>query len=67
MTKKKLDLLSQTQAAERLGLSRQRISTLIGVGKIKPVIIAGRPHISEKELDRFAAIPRRGGRPASKQ
>lgn len=67
MAKKKLDLLSQTQAAERLGLTRQRVSVLIKDGRIKAKEIAGRPLISEQELNRFATIPRKGGRPSSKQ
>jgi len=57
--------LSQTDAAEVLGLTRQRVSALVKAGKIKAVPIGGRPLISRKELDRFAAIPRKGGRPAS--
>jgi hypothetical protein len=58
--------LSQTDAASRLRLTRQRISALIAAGKIKAKEIAGRPVISEQELDRFAAIPRKGGRPSLK-
>jgi excisionase family DNA binding protein len=58
--------LSQTDAAGRLGLSRQRISALIKAGKLKAKVIGGRPVISESEVNRFSSIPRKGGRPASK-
>lgn len=59
--------LSPTQAAERLGVSRQRIGQLIDSGRLKAVEVAGRPVISERELARFGAIARKGGRPRSKQ
>ena len=58
--------VSQTDAAEKLGLTRQRVSALVKAGGIKAVEIGGRPLISQKELDRFASIPRKGGHPPSK-
>ena len=58
--------LSQTDAAGFLGMTRQRVSALIKAGRIKAVEIGGRPLISQKELDRFKTIPRKGGRPPSK-
>ena len=59
--------LSETDAASRLRLTRQRVAAMVKAGQIKAVTIAGRPVISEKELNRFAAIPRKGGRPPSKE
>ena len=58
--------LSQTDAASRLGLTRQRVSALIRAGKLKAKNIAGRPVVPEQEVERFAAIPRKGGRPSAK-
>jgi DNA-binding Xre family transcriptional regulator len=59
--------LSQTDAANRLGLTRQRVSQLIIARTLRGKEIAGRVVISELELERFAAIPRKGGRPPSKE
>jgi plasmid maintenance system antidote protein VapI len=50
--------LSQTDAAKRLGLTRQRVSALIKTGNLKAKDIAGRMVVSEPELQRFAAVPR---------
>jgi excisionase family DNA binding protein len=58
--------LSQTDAAERLGLTRQRVSQLVEARQLRGKEIAGRVVISESELERFAAIPRKGGRPPLK-
>ena len=58
--------LSQAEAARRLHLSPQRVCVLVKVGDLKSKVIGGRPMVSEQELDRFAAIPRKGGRPVSK-
>ncbi len=60
-----VNYVSQTDAAERLGVSRQRVSQLVESGQLKSKEIAGRFVISESELERFAAIPRKGGRPHS--
>jgi excisionase family DNA binding protein len=60
------DYLSQAEAARRLHLSPQRVFALVKAGKIKTKEVGGRPLISEQELDRFAAIPRKDGRPSSK-
>ena len=38
----------------------QRVSALVKAGRIKAVEIGGRPLSSQKELDRFASIPRKG-------
>ena len=50
----------------RLGLTRQRVSQLVSTRQLRGKEIAGRVVISESELERFAAIPRKGGRPPSK-
>jgi excisionase family DNA binding protein len=59
--------MTLTDAATRLGVKRQRVSVLVKEGRIKAKRVAGQPFISDRELDRFAAIPRKGGRPSSKQ
>ena len=55
----RITYLSQSEAGRRLGVTRQRIHTLIGLGRIRSTLIAGRILITEAELARFAAIPRR--------
>jgi len=67
MTSKKAAVfLSQTEVGSLLGVTRQRVFMLIKAGKIKAVEVAGRPVISKQEVERFAAIPRKGGRPPLK-
>jgi excisionase family DNA binding protein len=57
-------LLSPSEAARRLGISRKRIYQFIAAGRIaaEPVI-GGGITIDEREVERFAALPRRHGRP----
>jgi hypothetical protein len=58
--------VSQAEAARRLELTRQRVSALVKAGKLKGKLIAGHPVVSEQDLERFAKLPRKGGRPVSK-
>lgn len=44
----KLDLLNLTQAAEKLGVSRQQVAKYIADGRIPAVTLAGRPFIERR-------------------
>jgi len=58
------DLLTVTEAARRLGLDPSRLRRHIYAGHIA-AIMPGHEHlIDAAELARFAAQPRRAGRPA---
>jgi DNA-binding transcriptional regulator LsrR (DeoR family) len=58
--------ISQAEAARRLDLTRQRVSALVKAGHLKGKLIAGHPVVSEQDLERFAKLPRKGGRPSSR-
>ncbi len=45
-----LGLLSQTEAAKRLNLTRQRVRQLIDEGALIAVTVAGRPLVVESSL-----------------
>ena len=58
------DLLSATQAAKYLGISRVRINQLAGVGKLKREEVGGYFVYRRSELDRWRDLPKDvGGRP----
>jgi len=58
------DLLSASQAAEYLGVSRVRINQLAGLGRIKREEIGGYYLYRRSDLDRWRASPKSvGGRP----
>lgn len=62
-----MDLISVAQAGEVLGLQRDRVSRLIREGRISAVKIGRAYVIDRAEVERFAALPRRAGRPARTQ
>jgi len=62
------DLLSPHQAAALLGVSRRRVRDFIADGRIAAVNLGGagrgaRYVLRRGEVERFAALQRRGGRP----
>jgi excisionase family DNA binding protein len=57
------DLVSVADAAKRLGVTRQRVHTLITNGQLKAVRLGHYRYIEAVELDRYLALPR--GRPFS--
>jgi excisionase family DNA binding protein len=56
-------MLTITQAAERLGLSRQRIHVLIKEGRIRAEQAGKIWLITPEEVRKFKRKPRNGGRP----
>jgi excisionase family DNA binding protein len=57
--------LTTSQAAQRLGVSRQRINQFILSGRLPALQIAGRYFVGVATLDAFAKLPRlRSGRPS---
>ncbi len=58
------DLMSATQAAKYLGISRVRINQLAGVGKLQREEVGGYFVYRRSELDRWRELPKSvGGRP----
>jgi len=55
--------LTTTEAARVLHLDPSRVRLFCKLGRIKTLKIGNTYAISERELKRFAAIPRRAGRP----
>ena len=55
--------LSTTQAAAKLNIDPSRVRLLCKLGRIETIKVGNTYAISEHELERFAAIPRRPGRP----
>ena len=58
------NLLTVTEAAELLGISRARMSQFCSEGRIGQKV-GGRWLVSEDELRQFRKIPRPTGRPAT--
>lgn len=58
-----MNLISVAQAGEVLGLQRDRVSRLIREGRISAVKIGRAYVIDRAEVERFAQLPRRAGRP----
>ena len=59
-----MELLTIPQAAEQLGMKRQRVFILVQEGRIKAMRVGRGWIIKQADLDRFNAKPRRnGGRP----
>ena len=56
-------LIPQSLAAEFLGLSSQRVSTLITTGRVEAVDVHGRRFVVMNSFREFAKIERRNGRP----
>jgi excisionase family DNA binding protein len=54
---------STTEAAAILHVDPSRVRLLCKQGRIKTIMIGNTYAISERELSRFAATPRRPGRP----
>ena len=61
-----INYISEAEAARRLDLTRQRVSVLVKEGRIKGKTVGGHPVVSEQDVERFKAMPRKGGRPPSK-
>lgn len=56
--------LNVSEAAERLGLTRQRVHALVSNGKLPAQRIGRAWVLKEKDVDEFAAKPKdKGGRP----
>jgi excisionase family DNA binding protein len=55
--------LSTTEAAAKLHVDPSRVRLLCKLGRIETIKVGNTYAISEHELERFAAIPRRPGRP----
>ncbi len=55
--------LSTTEAAALLHVDPSRVRLLCKRGRIKTIKVGGTYGIAESELERFAALPRRAGRP----
>lgn len=58
-----MDLMSLSQVASELGLTRQRVHVLAARGILKTVQAMGRQAVRRRELDRFRAVDRPSGRP----
>ena len=54
---------TQTQAAERLGVSKSRISALVASGQLESRYFEGRRKVSIESVNRYAAGSRKAGRP----
>jgi len=64
MEERRDTLMSASQAAEYLGISRVRINQLAGAGKLERVEVGGYYLYRQSELDRWRATPKSlGGRP----
>ena len=66
------DILTTTDAAAMLNISRQRIRALIANGRlpaqrIGPAGRGGEWLLAREDVEAFAALPRRTGRPAHKE
>jgi len=55
--------LTTTEAAAVLHVDPSRVRLLCKLGRIKTIRIGNTYAIAERELERFAAMPRRAGRP----
>jgi excisionase family DNA binding protein len=58
--------LTSSQAAARLGLSRQRVHVLLLSGRIPSTVLAGHRLIKRRDLEKFASAKRPTGRPRTK-
>lgn len=55
--------VTKAQAAERLGVSRPRVSALVASGALEVRAFDGRELVSLESVSRYAASPRVSGRP----
>lgn len=60
------DLLTTTQAAERLGLSRGRVQVLIRTGRLAAKRVGRDWILSAADVDDFALLPRQDGYPTGR-
>lgn len=51
-------LLSITEAAQRLGITRQRVHALIANTQLKAVRLGHYHYIEESEIERYLALPK---------
>jgi excisionase family DNA binding protein len=61
----RMDILSVSEAARYLGLSRSRVEALLLQGRIPARKISAGWVINRTDLERFKAKPRLNGRPPS--
>jgi excisionase family DNA binding protein len=59
------DWISQAQAADLRGVSRQAIARLVKRGRLKGIVVGGRMLIRRVDVESFQ--PRNPGRPKSKK
>lgn len=55
--------ITKAQAAERLGVSRPRVSALVASGVLETRVFDGRELVSLESVSRYSASPRVSGRP----
>jgi excisionase family DNA binding protein len=58
-------LLGLAEVAVKLGLSERRVRALVADGRIGAIKIGGAWVVTEREFNRFRALPRHPGRPAA--
>jgi hypothetical protein len=58
-----VELLTLSQVADDIGLSRQRVSQLAKARILKTIQILGRPAVKAADLEAFKQLDRRTGRP----
>ncbi len=56
--------LKYHEAAAQLNLSRQRVFVLVDDGRLGKKQADGRYQITQRDIDKFKAIPRKPGRPS---
>lgn len=56
-------LMPQRYAADLLGISRQRVHTLVKEGRLVSVVLLGVPYVTEASMMEYAQAERTGGRP----
>ena len=60
-------LITQSEAARILGVSRQRVRQLVDSGQLRvAATVAGAKLLDSRRVSTFAAKPRQSGRPANK-
>jgi excisionase family DNA binding protein len=57
------DYLTANQAAQHLGLTRQRVSIILHQGRLPYMVLNGRYMIKRDDVEKFAAVERPVGRP----
>lgn len=55
--------MMKARAAELLGVSAARVSALVSSGRFETCVVDGRELVSVESVARYAASPRKAGRP----